>query len=247
MSYLKKTDYADRSSTLAQIRANAAVNAHALLFTEFPVDDDDLLLELANDLGQMSREGIDTRSNKLSKDIIHLVTDHKSKVCDPFGNQITSTTSRELDLHSDEYFSEEPSSIVLLACVTQAARGGESFVVSVDAIAEALPAECKAMLMENPVPTHIGPRHVLTQTPDGLEIRYNRLEMERAQALVDCAPLSPEMNDAIDTLEDCARAHLEFFHLAPGDLLVLNNRKSLHGRTAFSENDNRVLKRIRIK
>ena len=58
------------------------------------------------------------------------------------------------------------------------------------------------------------------------------------------APLAPEVQAAFDEFVAAIRRHeVASFRLAPGDLLVVDNRRVLHGRTAITGSHDRHLVR----
>lgn len=247
MYYLTYKKFYSIEEAVETIRKNKITNNHALLFTNFPVHDDELIIDLSRRLGKLSEDGIKSESNELVEGIIHNVEDRRGISLDPFGNQITSTTNQKLDFHSDEYFSLSPATLVLLACVRQAATGGTSRVVSLDTIIDNLSDKSLELLRRSDFPCHIGSQPVLIFESGHFKIRFNRLEMERAKEIVEGTSLSKEQLIAVDELEEIAVRESCVFRMTAGQLLVLNNRRSLHARTSFPRGDRRLLKRVRVK
>lgn len=247
MSYLKILPFSDLEATATLIRNNMVSNENALVFRGFPVNDDAVLLELTQMLGHTSSEGIDTPTNQRARDVIHLVKDHGKQVFDPFGNQITSTTSKHFGFHTDEYFAQHPSRVVFLACVKQATTGGESIIVSLDRILEHLPKDVMETLKTTKFPCHAGPKYLIEDGEHGPTLRYNRLEIDRANEMEADQTLTTAQLNALSHLEAIATREQESFMLKEGDFFAVNNNRSLHGRTEFPAGDVRILKRIRTK
>jgi Taurine catabolism dioxygenase TauD, TfdA family len=69
-----------------------------------------------------------------------------------------------------------------------------------------------------------------------LRVRYNRPRIEMAPALSD-VPLTREDVAALDALDEIlSRPDLQFRHtLSPGEFLVVDNHRVLHGRSAFTD------------
>jgi hypothetical protein len=161
-------------------------------------------------------------------------------------------------LHSDSASFAVPHSHVVLACVrSRAGAGGQSILVSADAIASALRAVSPSSLavladpvfpfigsgfsqpsdvVSAPVLEHDGARWQVRYTRqcivDGL--RYRSLDDQHRQAL----------SDFESVLADPALA--AEFTLLPGDLWILENRRWLHGRRAIDAGSDRLLKRCKV-
>lgn len=145
-----------------------------------------------------------------------------------------------LPAHTDGSFEPDPPELLLLQCIQPDLAGyGESRVITVDDIVAALPTETVELLRE---PWYYFSKHeqtgtaettgpVLWQLDDGRSaIRYRHDQKyqivgnsEQAQAAV--AGLAA----AVLALNDRRPAPL-----AAGDVLVLDNRRCLHSRTALS-------------
>ena len=81
---------------------------------------------------------------------------------------------------------------------------------------------------------------ILKKSNDGYIIRYNRIFLENWNKL-DKITLR-----ALDEWDVFLAKHAFQFKLIPGQLCLFNNKKILHGRTAFPYDEKRLLKRIRF-
>jgi alpha-ketoglutarate-dependent taurine dioxygenase len=76
-------------------------------------------------------------------------------------------------------------------------------------------------------------------------LRYNRSEIESLRQRRDL-PLPPETRSWLDRFDALFAAAAETVLLDPGDLLLIDNHRTLHGRTAFAAGSPRLLKRVRV-
>ncbi|MCB9528391.1 MAG: TauD/TfdA family dioxygenase [bacterium] len=160
-----------------------------------------------------------------------------------------SVRSGRADLHTDSQYRADPERWVSFYCVRPAPDGGASLVLSA---ADALAAlrrhpegqRAEALLREPafhwrvPAIFHAGEPHGGRPVIDEALIRW------RWDNLVDLGP-SHAWAAALfhETLLGCD-AVVEI-GLAPGDLLIVDNQRALHGRTHFESAD-RLLMRVRL-
>jgi gamma-butyrobetaine dioxygenase len=154
-------------------------------------------------------------------------------------------TDAGIDLHTDQPFLDVPPRFQLLQCIRSASEGGESFLC--DALAAArllgsIDGEAFARLTSVPVRFHRKQRAfertvvspILTLGgPNGFLVRYSYFTL----APFDCP---------FEEMEPWYRAYRRFaqvvrdprhqhrFTLQPGDFVLYDNHRMLHGRTAFS-------------
>ena len=163
--------------------------------------------------------------------------------------------------HIDYCFREKPYKAVMLYALEAPDQGGATLLIDAQAAYDALPAETRARLISltalnayrygsldrEPVspemPQHSHPvaiRHPETGQPS---LFVNRLMTDHV------VELSREQSDALLTsLFD----HLEqpcftlMHHWRRGDLLIWDNRCTLHGRSDFDPSETRVLRRLTL-
>jgi len=151
-------------------------------------------------------------------------------------------TDAGIELHTDQPFLDDPPRYQLLQCIRKASRGGESFVADGRA-AYCYLASTEARLAE-----------LLRTVP----LRFHRKQAAFERLVV--APLVAQATDAdfllrssyftlaphalpFDEIEELYRAHDTFVRLVrahrytltlePGELLLYDNHRMLHGRSAF--------------
>lgn len=167
-------------------------------------------------------------------------------VRDPAGQEVLSTGAQAFELHTDDCHSREPARWVLMHCWRADPHGGDSLLAAAEAIVAGLDAHSLALLARPDWATPAGRLPLLWRDPRGAwQLRCNRRDLE-AHALRRGAPLPGPQRAALQALLDAAQAVLVRLRLAPGDCLVVDNRRLLHGRTAFDAASGRLLKRLRI-
>ena len=206
------------------------------------------LLDLAGWFGTGHGDGSDPNDPTREDGAVHLVTAFPQPVPDVTGKAMYSTTSTVFDLHTDAAFKRTPSTFVFLHCWRgDKAGGGTSLIAASEHIAARLEpwalALCfRAIFLWRKVHAPI------YSTLPGVAwpaMRFNVREIA---------------GDAIETDETDLRARVlpEIFlaaaneaaqrvKLREGDCLVLNNRRVLHGRTAFDPGSGRLLKRVWVQ
>lgn len=135
-----------------------------------------------------------------------------------------------------------------LHCVRQAASGGALVLIHVDDLVRELSREPEVMTaLRQPVhfDTRDGrpdrpatvPRSILEIDGTGMRITYLREYIESAHRKPGIPPLSPTQVTAMDRLDALLdRADLRTHRrLEPGQLIVINNRVVVHGRTSFED------------
>ncbi|MBA6440672.1 TauD/TfdA family dioxygenase [Streptomyces sp. GMR22] len=164
--------------------------------------------------------------------------------------------------HTDSPVQHRPHEFLALACVTgDPAGGGLSTVVRVDDVATALDERdggaTTALLREETFPfleTPLGLDEppviapVLRLTPEGRwRVRF------RHDALVAGFQRHPDVTsaahrEAVDAFTTLATdpALTATFQLAPGDMVLLDNTRVMHGRTEITGTAERRLKRIKL-
>ena len=219
----------------AQLQRACAVVVHGV-----PTESDGVLLALALATGTPDASGNGGR----------LIYDVRPRPLTEQGD--VSTTREAFALHSDSTALVRPHDTVYLACVAAAhGRGGESRVMSAEHVRASLPARAIAALEEPIFPFALndplhgrGVRRAPVLQGDAIRYRRDALELgERA-----CGEALPaRARTALDALEAvlAEEEHQLAFGLRPGDVLVVDNRRALHGRTAFARGADRHLRRLK--
>ena len=159
-------------------------------------------------------------------------------------------SAHALNNHMDLPWFENPPGYQFLHCLINSAKGGDSSAVDAFAVAEYLKKNEKEIfetLVNVPLKfrdkdytqeahrSFYGPAISLTKDGDYNDIRFSVATMDA----LDCHP---------DIMDKVYKAHHRFgnllhdekfeikFRLEPGDIFSFNNRRLLHGRTAFDPN-----------
>ena len=160
-----------------------------------------------------------------------------------------SVTSYESSFHTDNSFGADILDYVGLLCLHTAKSGGRSQIVSGYAAHNALLEEHPSELASLYQPFHVDRRGglregdtptiqfpVFQETNGELVVRYLRYWIEAGHEKVQ-RPLTPSQRTALNTLDQCLnqRELRVEFDLKPGDMYFINNRWTLHNRTAFED------------
>ena len=187
------------------------------------------------------------------------VTDHQGAYQDPTRIGATTALSRP---HTDNGCLEpRPPDYVFLACYRQAKAGGDSTIISAYALHEAYAARRPDLLPLLYQPFHFLPPKLHTW-PDGpativkpifqvagddLHVHYARVMVEPGMKLAG-TPLRNDQIAALDFLDDLLAdpALVTQCRMQSGDVLISNNRSTLHGRLAYEDDPDspRNLKRL---
>ncbi|WP_448502680.1 TauD/TfdA family dioxygenase [Sphingomonas sp.] len=146
-----------------------------------------------------------------------------------------SRTADAMPLHTDAAFSRCPAGLIGFHMIAASpCGGGVSSVVPIDTVLAMLSPAHQDELRQ---PTGFGRHHLpgLFAGATGPSIRYYAAQL-------DCpTPATRALDDALAMLEPAHR-----FRLLDGDLLLVANRKALHGRTGFAPDSPRRMLRYRI-
>ena len=178
-------------------------------------------------------------------DFIHRVTVYDEPLKDPQGNPILSTTAQEFPCHTDEYFRQHPSNVVVMHIVRSSSVGGETILSHIDDILPNMSTEDVEHLERAAYPTPNGRVPILTWENGKTLIRFNGYEI-RKQCGPDLQALEPAMRRAVTNLEYWVDRASTKFLLKESECIILRNDRILHGRTAFQDR-NRLLLRIRFQ
>ena len=160
-----------------------------------------------------------------------------------------SVTSYESSFHTDNSFGETVLDYVGLLCLHTAKSGGLSQILSGYAVLNVLRDEHPDVLETLRRPFHVDRRGgtregdaptiefpVIDTTGRGLIVRYLRYWIEVGHQKAG-EPLTTAQVHALDTLDEVLRrpALRVDFDLNPGQMYFINNRWTLHNRTAFED------------
>ncbi|MFE9660187.1 TauD/TfdA family dioxygenase [Streptomyces sp. NPDC005955] len=154
--------------------------------------------------------------------------------------------------HIPDYFT--------LLCQRAALAGGESVFVRVEDIVKRLrpsPGVLAVLSQEFHFDSRdtsgVGPRTVLRpvleDTSTGTRINYLRQYIDSAHSAQDVPDLSSEQTAALDAVDEVlADTSLHrFARLADGQLMIINNRRLVHGRTEFTDSDDPEKRRLLLR
>lgn len=155
-----------------------------------------------------------------------------------------SRSAMALPPHTDSSYSPLPHEFVAFMCALDD-TGGDNMMVPIDHILSYMDAVQLRMLAKPLFPFTKRRYAVLEGEPDGWSIRYYRAQIDRAvsegQVVSDeCAAALEALDALIERPENQIAVKL-----APGEALLMHNKKVLHGRTAISPTSDRLLYRIR--
>ena len=150
-------------------------------------------------------------------------------------------------LHTDSANLLYPHDGMLMYCDTDDPLGGDSILIAVNSLLEELTTQDIEMLKQSLFPFRCGLMPLLTEEEGRWAIRYDRFKIEENRQ-----SLSKEQYESVNSLLerlDAALNKISINHLLKlqsGDLIIIDNRRVLHGRTALPSNSSRLLKRIRF-
>jgi hypothetical protein len=165
-----------------------------------------------------------------------------------------STTRAEFPLHTDSTALVRPHEAICLACLrAPAGAGGQSLVATADSVRAALPDSAVAALAEPVFPFLLkDPVHGRGVRPGPVlegsgAVRYRRDALELGERL-SREPMPPRSRAALELLDEALddRSLVLTRALRPGDVLLVDNRRALHGRTAIADGADRRLRRLKL-
>lgn len=159
-----------------------------------------------------------------------------------------SRTNLPMAPHTDSSFRVEPHELVAFHCVEHDESGGDSVLAAVEDVLDQLSPDAVARLREPAFPFGKALRPILSGQPGVEEIRYYRAQLDRPLA-DGVVSLTATQREALDELDLVLERHDRFHNLPlrSGEVLFMHNRKVLHGRTGFSGESRRHLRRIRLR
>lgn len=184
------------------------------------------------------------RSQNAAGHLLGHVRDTGANATDP-ATRIYQTAERQ-SFHTDS------ADVVGLLCLREAAKGGDSLVVSAAAIHDRLLATAPTLLARlfdriatdrrGEVPPGANPWFdipVFSWHDDRLTVMYQRQYIDSAQRHADAPRLDPEMVQALNAFDDAANdpeLHVAM-RLAAGDMQFVHNHSLLHDRSAFVDHE----------
>ena len=159
-----------------------------------------------------------------------------------------SRTPDALPLHTDCSNKAVPPNLVAFAMERPDSQGGgESVMLSASDLVRELPADLVNLLCQ-PVFPFVGEKQypILQGEGGDWRIRYYRNQIN--SALGKQCLLSDQLREALDKLE----RYLELskgavrFALQPGEVLIMDNQRVLHGRSAMPADSSRLMHRFRL-
>jgi hypothetical protein len=158
------------------------------------------------------------------------------------------TSAEGLPPHTDHHLSH----YILWHCITQDSKGGQSIMVDGLSIFRSMSSEIRGHLRSIHLKEHaifkgdLGYHPLIYETEIGDRIYYSVL-FEPTGFWLTNERLSNEQKLAFDTFNKAVKeATPECIKLNPGECLVVDNGRMLHGRTAIRDDSNRLLKRYWI-
>jgi hypothetical protein len=166
------------------------------------------------------------------------------------GADANDPNTRIYQTHERQTFHTDSADIVGLLCMRDAREGGESLLVSAEAIYNRMRADCPDLLerLFDPIATDRrgevpeGMQPFMTIPPfswhDGkLTVFYQRQYIDSAQRFPEAMRLTPDHVAALDRFDALANdpeLHLSM-RLQPGDMQFVYNHSQLHDRTGFTD------------
>lgn len=156
-----------------------------------------------------------------------------------------SRTDRPLDLHSDGSYRPAPYGLMAMQMIRpDEGGGGLSTLLDIDTLLASMPPDLQETLSSTNVPFRRDTHPILVDTDIGPTIRYYRRQIELEAADQGADEAQSAMLDRLDAV--IAQSPITTTALQPGEILVANNLKVLHGRTALSPGSTRVMNRYRL-
>jgi alpha-ketoglutarate-dependent taurine dioxygenase len=150
--------------------------------------------------------------------------------------------------------------VFALYCYRPALVGGESVSVHIDEILDRLrtpSAMVRTLSGEfhfdtrdpDPIRPRTVPRPVIEETEQGLSINYLREYIDSGHRSPGVPPLTPDQKKALDRMDEIlADGTLHrFTRLDAGELMIINNRRIVHGRTDFMDDPGSSARRLLLR
>lgn len=164
-----------------------------------------------------------------------------------------SETKCAAPLHSDAQYHDRPDRLFMLACVKAASSGGETIILefadALRAVQDSGLTERQRKLLAMPlwrwrVPTVFQTSSSAIISPPHPALTNRRIRWRRDNLVVEGSELLSLADHFDDILTTCP--YRTTFPLEPGQILICDNFRVLHGRTAFTD-ETRMLFRVRLQ
>ncbi len=148
------------------------------------------------------------------------------------------------DLHTDMTFTPEPPTHLAMICLSVDDEGGDSLLADGQKAAERLSPKNRRLLLEERI-AFPSPKHV--STPDIFAPVLHRIAEETAIRVrfhsgileSDQQRMHATLRRAVEQFYNNAKELLMTIRLEPGQALVLDNQRFLHGRTEVKSGESR--------
>ena len=233
---------------VAEVKAGILSRHRTVLIRNFGDSaDNDLLLHLATGLGRPYKDP--KLPNRLMEDeIVFRVECVGEGIRDSRGVVLYSTTNARFPSHTDGSGKPNPYDVVLLYCARQGICGGDSTLITLDELVNHLDLQSLKILRTNSFPFTFGVAPIICGRGRHMWIRYNAEELSfycRRRRMELDGDQKKALANVAATLSMLENRQPKV-RMASGQCLVLDNKRVLHGRTAFSAEGNRLLKRVRL-
>ncbi|CAM4791111.1 unnamed protein product [Rotaria magnacalcarata] len=235
-----------------QIHENLLHGSGICVVKNVPIDDDNVsYLSIAKSFGGELLRDSRMPSRSLEADTVIYRVEEDPLNTDPYAH---SATNAHFPLHTDCAHFLYPAEVVMLLCVQPSTNDddGKTILTDVDDILTMLTEQQISELASSRFTWWQGTNKqvqvpILNKSDDGRwRIRFNQATLMREMNASDFAK-SPVLQSLIEVLEKIELNPSNSISLTTNDLLIVHNQRVLHGRTAFTSNTSRLLKRIRVK
>lgn len=217
------------------------LSANAVLIKNLPLSNE-ILVKLSKSLGNIPLVPNWKLKANVEDSFIYRVELNSKPLKDKYGFDILSTTNKIFHLHTDDFAKLEPSNIVLFHCWENSNFGGNSTFINIRTIKSKIPDKFLNILQQKIFFTPIGLVSCLYNED---YIRYNRYDIDRF-AEISNHNYDKNVLDALSFFDNLIEKEKFVLKLNKNDCLIFRNDIYLHGRTEFSENGKRLIKRIRL-
>ncbi|MDJ0679813.1 MAG: TauD/TfdA family dioxygenase [Xenococcaceae cyanobacterium MO_167.B52] len=158
-----------------------------------------------------------------------------------------SRTHLPLLPHTDSSYRTNPHDLVAFQCIVSDKEGGKSIMIPIEHILKNLPRETLELLRDSVYPFGDNLYPIICGAIGDEQIRYYQSQIERTIE-IGASPLPSKYVTAIKTLNQVLEESAQSieFALQPGQIVLMHNKKVLHGRTGFSPNSDRLIYRVRL-